>query len=291
MTIEEALLKTVAQFKCAGIPDARIDAEYLVAEAAGLPRLRLALVSDRPLSREAEQRLSGWTQERLERRPLAYVLGEQPFMNLSLRVNPCVLIPRPETELLVEEAYRILDTLTHAVVADIGTGSGNIALSLAQHANVADVHAVDISAATLLVARENAVRNASKQQVHWHMGDLLTPLIRQGIVLDMIVANLPYVRTGEMPLLSPEVRWEPALALDGGRDGLEYIYQLVDQAERALKPEGILLLEIGADQGPAILELLESRSLWKERQLMPDLAGLPRIIKARKGAFVGSFNG
>src|SRR5262249_39355473 len=150
---------------------------YLVAEAAGLPRLRLPLHASAPLDDDAQRRLNRWSRERVERRPLAYVLGEQPFMHLQLRVNPAVLVPRPETELLVEEAYRLLESMNHACVADIGTGSGNIALALACHAGVHEVHAVDISAAALEVALENALHNPSKKSIQWHWGDLLLPLM------------------------------------------------------------------------------------------------------------------
>jgi release factor glutamine methyltransferase len=283
MTIQEALDTLSDQFNGAGIPDARIDAEYLVAEAAGLPRLRLPLQAATRLNPEAERQLGRWSRERLERRPLAYVLGEQPFMHLNLRVNPAVLVPRPETELLVEEACRALERMQNAVVADIGTGSGNIALSLARHAHVAEVHAVDISAAALEVALENALHNPPRTTIQWHWGDLLTPLIEKHLSFDLIVANLPYIRSGEMASLSPEVRWEPTLALDGGRDGLEYIRPLIDQAEQALKPGGLLLLEIGYDQGDAVLRYLQARPRWINRRLQPDLAGLPRIIAAEKG--------
>jgi release factor glutamine methyltransferase len=290
MTIQEALDHTVSQFEQARIPDARLDAEYLVAEAVGVPRLRLMFRGGMLVQTDQQRRLDQWVRERLERKPLAYVLGEQPFMNLLLRVSPCVLIPRPETELLVEEALRLLDGIPAATVVDVGTGSGNIALSLARHPHTATVHAVDISLAALAIARENALRNFIRKPIEWHQGNLLAPLIERRLAADLVVANLPYVRTHEIPTLSPEVRWEPALALDGGRDGLAYISELIEQAETVLKPEGVLLLEIGADQGEAVLERLQSRKSWFGVRLTEDLAGLPRIIEARKGVLIGSLN-
>jgi release factor glutamine methyltransferase len=177
-----------------------------------------------------------------------------------------------------------------ATVVDVGTGSGNIVLSLAKHKNVFELHAVDISTQALEIAHENAMRNDIHKPIHWHQGDLLGPLMQAGVRPDMIVANLPYVCTGDLSTLSPEVRWEPALALDGGRSGLAYIYQLIVQAAKTLAPEGVLLLEIGHDQGPAVLETLHASRLWKDPQLYHDLAGLPRIIRAQKGALVGSVN-
>jgi release factor glutamine methyltransferase len=285
MTLKEALVRTTARLKQRGIPEARLDAEYLVAEAAGLPRLHLAMRSDAPLSAEGERRLQQWTHERLDRRPLAYELGEQPFMDLKLRVSPSVLIPRPETEGLVEAACRFLDQRSCAVVVDVGTGSGNIALSLARHPHVKTVHAIDISQAALATAQENALRH-HLTSIEWHLGDLLAPLMQRPGSVDLIAANLPYVRTDEIAGLSPEVRWEPGLALDGGRDGLAYIAQLIEQAAGVLKPGGLLLLEIGADQGPDVLTLLD-KNVWKDLQLFRDLAGHPRVVRAEKGAVIG----
>ncbi len=287
--VKEALQKTIAQLKQAGVPEARLDAEYLVAEAAGIPRLQLLLKADLSLKADSEQQLQRWTTERLQRRPLAYVLGEQPFMDLKLRVTPAVLIPRPETELLVEEAYRLLDSRQKAVVADVGTGSGNIALSLAGHPNVKETHAIDISEAALDLAKENALRNHIRKEIHWHLGDLLIPLLQRPGSVDLIAANLPYIKLEELPQLAPEVRWEPGLALNGGCDGLAYIAQLIEQAKIVLCPGGQLLLEIGAEQGADVLKLLED-DIWMSRQLKHDLAGHPRIVRAQKGIPVGSVN-
>jgi release factor glutamine methyltransferase len=152
------------------------------------------------------------------------------------------------------------------------------------------VHAVDISAAALEMAQENALRNHIQGNIHWHLGDLLTPLVQAEIPLDLVVANLPYVGSVEMKTLPAEVRWEPTLALDGGREGLAYIFQLIEQAESVLKPEGILLLEIGSKQGKHVLEMLKPGGAWQRARLYKDLAGLPRIIEAEKGATVGSLN-
>jgi len=290
MTLQEAFDRTYAKLKHAQIPAARLDAEYLVAGAARIPRLKLVLEKARTLTSKGEQLLHQWTQERLERRPLSYVFGEQPFFNLRLRVNTSVLVPRPETELLVEEACRFLDSRPNAVAADVGTGSGNIAISLAKHDQVSRVHGVDISSAALGVARENALRHSPLKPIEWHLGDLLLPLIQQGIRADLIVANLPYIKTAVLPSLSPEVRWEPALALDGGPDGLAYIKPVIEQAEAVLKPNGLLLLEIGYDQGPAVIHFLETRKGWTAMKLQRDLAGLDRMVHATKGALIGSLN-
>jgi release factor glutamine methyltransferase len=290
VNLREALDYTVDCLEKAAIPDARLDAEYLVSEASRTPRMKLGLNGHRALASDAEPRLARWIQERLERRPLAYILGDQPFMNLILKVTPAVLIPRPETELLVEEALRLLDQHPEATVVDVGTGSGNIVLSLAKHPHAAQVHAVDISGIALELAKENALRNQVRTPIQWHLGDLLIPLIDLGVRADIITANLPYVRTQDIMTLQPEVRWEPSLALDGGRNGLAYIGQVIEQAEKVLNPEGVLLLEIGSDQGTDVLALFQKGRSWQHTELFNDLAGLPRWVRAKKGVPVGSFN-
>ena len=281
MILREALQDTIIRFSQAGIPEGQLDAEYLVAEAAGLSRLKLPLHGHRAMSVAEKQRLDGWVRDRLERKPLAYILGDQPFRNLSLRVTPAVLVPRPETEWLVEEVYQVLDKCESAIAVDVGTGSGAIAISLAKHPRVARVHAIDLSSAALQVARENAQRNTVKTPIYWHQGDLLAPLSKNPVQVDLVVANLPYIRSGDIPKLAPEVQWEPRSALDGGSDGLECIQRLIDQNRVYLKSGGHLFLEIGYDQGAAVMGYLAKRSCWKNVQLKLDLAELPRIISAQ----------
>ena len=290
MTLNEAIRWATERLNKAGIEEARLEAEFLVAAAVDIPRLRLTLETSKTLKPEYEKRLTYWIQERLTRKPLAYVLGEQPFMSLSLEVNPSVLVPRPETELLVEMAQELLEKRSNAVVVDVGTGSGNIALSLAPHPHVAQLYAIDISQEALVVARRNAMRNRIKQPIHCLHGDLLNPLIGRQLKVDLIIANLPYVSREELHDLSPEVRWEPALALDGGREGVAYLFSLIDQAESVLSSQGVLLLEIGWNQDQKVTEFLAARNIWKKPCVSRDLAGHPRIVCVEKGVLVESIN-
>jgi len=283
MTLDEALRSTSKLLSSAGIEESWTESEYLVAAALNIPKVRLAFHRGQPISAVSERSLKKWRRERAQRKPLAYVLGEQPFGNLVLSVTPSVLVPRPETELLVERALKILDAAPRrAICADIGTGSGNIAISLAQHPEVDKVFGVDISEDALAVARRNAIKHGVHGRCEWRQSDLLSAL-PGAARLDMITANLPYVRRSEIKGLAPELQWEPRLALDGGESGLELIFRLIQQAEAALRPQGTLLLEIGADQGNDVLAQL-AKGPWTSVRLWEDLAKLPRIIEARKKA-------
>lgn len=282
MKIVEALRAGADAMAQAGVEEPVLESEFLMAGTLETPRLNLALMQERPLDAAAWTLFERGFVDRCQHHPLAYILGEQPFMELSIKVNPSVLIPRPETELLVEQARMLLDEAQGALVVDVGTGSGNIALALANHPRVARVIGIDISAGALAVAGENARRNPTRIPVEWIQGDLLGPLLEKPIPVDLIVGNLPYVRAGELSDLPEEVRHEPHIALDGGPDGLTLIRALIPQAERILKPGGWLLLEIGADQDGAVLQLLESAGVWEKVQMHRDLAGLPRIVQARR---------
>jgi release factor glutamine methyltransferase len=236
------------------------------------------------LAAEKIRALRAWLNERQRRKPLAYVCGVQPFRDLQLIVTPDVLIPRPETELLVEQAMRVLDSMRNGdqfLAVDVGTGSGAIALCLSAHPKVAKVLAVDIMPEALQVARRNANKNR-RTSIEWIQGDLLARLMKRRIRADLVVANLPYVRSSDMRRLEPELHWEPATALDGGGNGLRFIRPCAQQAAEVLRPGGWLLLEIGADQAPPVTELLKRHGDWTDIQVFRDLAGLPRIVQCKR---------
>jgi release factor glutamine methyltransferase len=214
--------------------------------------------------------------------PIPYLRGWQPFFDRTFRVSPAALIPRPETELLVEQALTfiaqqpIVGTLDRAsTAADIGTGSGAIAVTLAARCPHVCVHAVDISPAALTLAQANAADHHAA--VTFWQGDLLTPLLEKNIHLDLILANLPYIRSADVPNLAVS-RYEPNLALDGGADGLDLVRRLLPQARQLLKPNGLILLEIGYHQGAETVAAAQAVFPNATVRLLPDLAGLDRVV-------------
>jgi release factor glutamine methyltransferase len=284
-TIEEAIRAASTCLEAVGVENPRLESEFLVAAFLQVPRTRLLFDRHQALPEPKIRALRSWVRERQKRKPLAYVTGEQPFRHLTLKITSSVLVPRPETELLVEQANRVLDRFEMPVTAvDVGTGSGNIALCLSQHPKVERVIAIDRSTAALKVARANQKRVRHAVPVEWLRGDLLLLLRKRGVQAGLVVANLPYVRSDEIDALEPELHWEPRLALDGGPDGLRLIEPCIEQARDILAPGGVLLLEIGADQSADVANFLERNKVWINTQIFRDLSGLPRIVQThRKG--------
>lgn len=278
--MQSALRQARLQLEEAGIGSAVLDAEVLLSHVTGLDRAQLYAGLGRPLSGEEEDRFGKLTRRRLGGEPVAYITGRKEFMGLDFMVSPAVLIPRPETELLVENALKLMPTA--GSVVDVGTGGGAIAVSLAFHNPEAVVFAIDRSSEALEVARRNAVKNGVAHKVLFFQGDLLGPLsgLLQPNQADLIIANLPYIATGDLQGLPMEVKmFEPLSALDGGADGLEHYRRLLPQAEIHLKKGGVLLFEIGFDQGREALALLEPK-VWKAA-VIKDLAGLDRVMLAQ----------
>lgn len=252
--------------------EARLEAELLLADVSGLSRAALLAHPDRPLSTEQQAAYRALLHRRLAHYPLPYLLRRIEFCGLEFQVTPDVLIPRPETETLVELALRY-PVMT---AVDVGTGSGCIAVSLAVYNPACVVVATDLSRAALRVAAANACRHGVEGRVRRICCDLARAV--RGPV-DLVVANLPYVADDEWPTLPRSVReFEPRLALDGGPDGLEPVRRLLSDAPRLLRPGGVLLLEIGAAQGQRAATL--ARSLYPRARvaLHRDLAGRDRVI-------------
>jgi release factor glutamine methyltransferase len=278
MRVEEILKKGTAALKAAGIASPRVDAEVLLSFVLGCDRLALYREPRREVAAGEAARFEELVARRAAGEPAAYLTGEKEFMGLTFAVTPAVLIPRPETELLVETAVALLEGIAAPVAADVGTGSGAVAVSLAALLPAVRVFAVDVSAAALAVARENARRHRVADRVVFLEGDLLEPFAGREEFFDLVAANLPYVPSGEMAGLPGPVHYEPALALDGGPDGLALYRRLVPQAARVLRPEGHLLMEIDSGQGTAALSLLPPA--W-ETNVVQDLAGRDRLVVAR----------
>jgi len=262
---------TAGYFTTQGIESPRLDAELLLGDVLKLNRVGLYLHFDRPLNADELTAYRALVKRRAAREPLAYIRGHCEFWSLSLQVSPAVLIPRPDTEVLVEEALKLLPQAGR--VLDIGTGSGAIAIAIAHERPQADVAAIDISAAALKVAEANALDNGV--QVHFAAGDLDR---LEGGPFDLLVSNPPYIAEKERATLMPEVgRFEPHQALFSGADGLAAIRRIVAQAPALLADNGWLLLEVGYDQAVAVRDLLAAAGLT-QLFIRDDYAGIPRVV-------------
>jgi release factor glutamine methyltransferase len=267
----------------AGVDRSRWEAEVLLRQAIGCSRETLLAELAEPVEAEAAGYFFQLVDRRRGRVPLQYLLGAQEFWGLEFQVTPAVFIPRPETEGLVEEAVaRLGDRPVR--VADVGCGSGCVAVSIASSLPQSQLYATDISPAALAVARENATRNGVSSRVEFLQGDLLDPLMGRPTppVLDAVVSNPPYVPELEMAGLQPEVKeYEPRVALAAGPDGLDIMRRLLPQAESLLAPGGFLLLEIGMGMEQRVKELLTGTALtWQTT--VPDLQGFPRVLVAKQ---------
>ena len=275
----DILENTSRFFASKGLENARLQAELLLAAVLGVKRLDLYLQFERPLHSSEVDRYREYVRQRLQRVPVQYITGVAAFRHLELTVTPAVLIPRPETEVLVDVALELLPE--GGRVLDLCCGSGAVALSLAQEAAAAAVVAADVSAAALEVAKANSQRCGLAGRVEWHCGDLFTPL-RDTEPFDLVAANPPYVRSGDLAQLAPEVRdYEPHLALDGGEDGLAYYRRIAQEAADFIRPGGHLLLEVGEGQSAAVEGLLARSARLTEVQIRPDLNQIPRVVVAR----------
>jgi release factor glutamine methyltransferase len=252
------------------VEDASLEGELLLRHTLRIDRVQLYIDLEKELTPTQEQTFRRLLKRRLNGEPAAYITGCREFYGLDFNVNPGVLIPRPESELLVETALSIAKIHPLSIIADVGTGSGAIAISLAVSLPQAKIYATDISAAALETASVNCRRHGVTDRVRLLEGDLLEPLPEP---VDIIVANLPYVRKAEL-----DPQFEPPLALDGGADGTEAIKQLCQQAGGKLKSGGSLLLEIGQGQGQAVTAILHNIFPGGEIEVMPDLGGIDRVV-------------
>ncbi|MDY0000460.1 MAG: peptide chain release factor N(5)-glutamine methyltransferase [Polyangia bacterium] len=278
-TVRDVLGWTTERFRKATIPSPRLDAELLLAHALGGDRVGLYIDMDRPLSEDERARYRGLVSARLERRPVAYLLGRREFYSRAFEVSEAVLVPRPETEVLVEQALASLEGVEAPRILDLGTGSGAIAVTIAAERPDARVVATDLSAEALEVASRNAERHGVGIQLR--RGDLFDALTVEDPPFHAIVANLPYVSADQRGALEPELGFEPPLALFAKGDGLEVIRRCVAGAPaRLARPGGRLWLEIGADQAEAVCAMARDQGPAAEPRVIRDLAGLSRVVCA-----------
>jgi release factor glutamine methyltransferase len=281
MILSEALQSATQTLLEARIDDALIEAELLLGHVLRMSKTQLHTKPERDLSSAETEHLRHLVQRRLNHEPSAYILGHCEFYGIDFYINNHTLIPRPETELLVEKAVELAHHISHLerqiTIADIGTGCGAIAISLALALPQAKIYATDISASALQVAEINCWRHAVTSQVELLQGNLLEPLPQP---VDMIVANLPYIRTCEFKDLSPEIiNFEPPIALAGGKNGLDKIQKMLDQMPGKLAYGACFLLEIGQGQGEIATSLVNSYFPQASIELISDLGGIDRVVK------------
>ena len=278
-----AVLRTVIQnthqsLEEAGIPDARLEAEVLVMNVMRMPRQSIFAEQETEVSAQQQEALNSLLARRYLREPLAYRLGMREVYGINVFLTPSVLIPRPETEGLVEHALFMSMMGMESrelIIADVGTGSGAIAINLAIHLPAARIFAVDVADEVLDVAAYNIRSHGVGDRVTLGIGDLLDAVPEP---VDLIVANLPYIPSDRIPNLQPEVQQEPVLALDGGLDGLDLVRRLLMQAEDKLKPNGIILLEMDPEQIPIVKTLVKHHFPQSSTSVEKDLAGMDRIL-------------
>ena len=277
MNIRETLRQAAARISETGSHEAALEAELLLMHATGLDRAHIYQRLEDGLAPVQEEAFQAYVQRRLAHEPVPYITGHKEFFALDFEVTPAALIPRPESEMLVELVLLFAQERGEATtIADIGTGSGAIAVSLAHALPRSRVIATDVTAEALDLARRNAERHGVADRIDFRLGDVLTPVDGQ---VDVIVTNLPYVRTDEWRALPPELaEHEPRVAFDGGPDGLTLIRRLFRDAPSRLRPGGALFAEISYEQGDAVLALVEDAFPGASSEARKDLANLDRVL-------------
>jgi release factor glutamine methyltransferase len=270
------------------IENPRLNAELLLGHSLNLSREGLYVRLHSQIGNEVKEVFERLIKRRISGEPLQYILGHQEFWSIDFKVDPSALIPRPETELLVEQTLSILSETSFErppVLLEIGTGSGAVAVSLAKEARNIILVATDISGDALMLAKENAESSGVLHQIQFVHGNLFDPFrrLREREPFDLILSNPPYVMCSDIEGLAKEVRdYEPVIALNGGEDGLEFYRKIVSQAPFYLKKGGWLLLEVGQDQGEKVSELMEKRGDFLASQRLQDLSGIERVVKAQR---------
>lgn len=281
-TVRELLTISTQYLQEKGCASARLDAELLLAHVLEMSRIDLYLNLDKPLTSKEVDAYRACIGRRGRREPVAYITGTKEFYSLAFRVTPAVLIPRPETELLVDKVVLLAQARLQAGQAEVrilelGTGSGAVAVAVARQDPAFSITAVDISPAALEVARKNAERHEVESQIQFLLSNLFAAVEGK---FDIICSNPPYLSQAEMAGLQPEITFEPAQALDGGRDGLAYYRRIFQSAPAYLAKPGRIVVEIGAQQGRAVAEIAQSSGFTVE-ECLKDYGGHDRVVVAR----------
>lgn len=296
LTLGEALQKSARYFEHQGCESPRLSAELLLARVLNTDRLHLYMEFSRPLTERETSEYREMVRRRGQGEPVAYLLGRKEFYSLEFEVDRSVLIPRPETELLVQTALEILNNKGSETVTvwDVGTGSGAVSVSLAVHKKNSRIMATDVSVSALGIAERNAAKHGVLEQLEFFCADLDQPLpdtknkeafeemLSRGF--DVVVSNPPYIASADIETLQREIRdWEPRVALDGGQDGLSVVRRLFAQAHKYLRESGVLLVELGDSQAMSLFDEMDRD--WK-LETRRDLSGRERVIVAQSGSVV-----
>jgi len=259
-------------------PTATLDTELIVCHVLGLKKIDILLNPDAEVSEDDVVILRKLFKKRVEGWPVQYLIGTEGFMGLDFEVTPSVLIPRPDTELLVEKLIELADNKKGMRILDIGTGSGAIAISLAYYLKSALVDTVDISTEATEVAKRNALNNGVADRVHFLSGDLFEPIL-EDVKYDIIVSNPPYIPSADIDGLQVEVAvYEPRLALDGGQDGYDFYRRIIEASPAYLNEEGVLAFETGHDQAQMISELMKESGKYEKLAIYEDLGRIERVV-------------
>ena len=281
MTVLQVLQNTADFFARKGIDSPRLNIEHLLADALGKRRIDLYLEFDRTLSENELAPLREKVRRRAEGEPLQYLLGSWDFFGRAFRTDPRALIPRPETEVLVEIVLKVIraELRSRTRLLDVGTGSGVLAITFALECPNLQIVGSDVSPSALNLARENAEKQGLNHRIEWVESDLLSSVAGS---FDFLVANLPYIPTAELPKLAPEVKRDPQLALDGGPDGLVVIRRLLQDAPRVLRDGAFVILEVGFDHAGRVADLLTAQK-FRDISVENDYQGVRRFVTAWYG--------
>jgi release factor glutamine methyltransferase len=284
-TIIKILQWTTSYFKSQVVDSPRLTAEILLAHILKIQRIDLYLRFDQPLTRKELSSFKELIKRRLNREPVAYITGTREFWGIDFAVNPDVLIPRPETEFLIEESLKLLPSDPSSGcfrVIDVGTGSGAIIVSLAVNRSGHFYFATDISKKAIIVAAKNASQNSVKEDICFHVGELFSAFSPEGLKFNLIVSNPPYIPSKQIARLEPEVgKHEPLLALDGGTEGIDVIGKIIEDAPVYLEKNGILMLEIGFDQKACVEQLVMNDGRYSDLIFIRDYSGHDRVAQMR----------
>ena len=283
ITVRQALQQALERLK-ERVSTPLLDSQVILCRVLNVDRLYLIINKDKILTKEETEEYNKLIEKRFEGLPVQYITGSQEFMGLMFHVEEGVLIPRPDTEILIEKVLDRIDVNNRYNIVDIGTGSGAISVSLAKLIEGAYIYSIDISRKAIDMGRKNAENNGVGSKISFLNGNLFEPLEKTDIIgkVDILVSNPPYIPTEDIENLQIEVsRYEPRIALDGGVNGLDFYRKIIDGAPKYLKEDGLIALEVGYNQSRKVIDIMVEKGKYVDIQITKDLAGIERVISGR----------